>query len=602
MVRRSWAPHGGTLVALSAALGLVACAVGEDLSRAGQLPTPFIVWLGFALIFVPVVYRVTAPTTGWREQLALAGLCTLADYLVKYMRSPFGFTITDEYSHLTNLENVLRTHHLFTPNLLLPITAHFPGLEGAASAVAMLAGISPFVARLTATFALVALFSGVSRSSRVGALGAIMFMANSNNLLFENAFAYESLALPLLFVLLAALAARQRSVRAAEARSWLIVAIVMVLAVVPTHHMTSYVMIVVLSILSLRRVPLPRPLRSLVFPDRYANWPLALLAGAATIAWLLVVASQVVGYVYPVVSAAFTSTIHTFLGEAPPHAPFSGGRAFGGGAAINTPVEEGIALLEPLLLLVAASLGLRRAWRGSRSERLLALLGLFALGYFAATAARIFPATWQVANRSAEFFFVGLAYTVGAMCLGYDRSLWRRRLGRLAVATAAWLCIVGGVISGWPAQSRIAQPTQVLVNGRTMYSEQISLARWAASAPRGLFAALQADAQVITVLGHRRVITGQDQGYPAAVQPDLTSVTWTPQEAALFRRQHVRYVVVDRSPAALDVVAGMYFQLTPPIGESVRLGAPAMITKLDPVAARVYDSGNLAVFDLDTKP
>ncbi|MBO0767494.1 MAG: hypothetical protein J2O48_02290, partial [Solirubrobacterales bacterium] len=200
-------------MALAAAVGLAIVALGEDLSRAALLPTPFLIWAGVALIIGPITYRVTDPRAGTAERLALVAVAGVAFFLVKVVRSPFTFTVVDELFHLTNLNNILATHHLYSPNPGLSVSADYPGLEGTASAIAMLAGISPFAAgtilvgiiRVTALCAQFALFSAVSRSSAVGALGAVFSLANPNTLFFEGAFAYESLALPLFLVLLAAL-------------------------------------------------------------------------------------------------------------------------------------------------------------------------------------------------------------------------------------------------------------------------------------------------------------------------------------------------------------------------------------------------------------
>ncbi|MBO0767495.1 MAG: hypothetical protein J2O48_02295, partial [Solirubrobacterales bacterium] len=395
---------------------------------------------------------------------------------------------------------------------------------------------------------------------------------------------------------------RQRTGQRSEARGWLVVAVTVMLAVVPTHHLTSYVMMLVLAVMSLRGIRLPGRVPTLKLGKARPVWPLAVLAFVVIGAWLMFVASQTVGYLSPAIQAALVSTLKTLTGATQAHAPFSGQHTYGGANASNTPGEIIIALLEPVLLVSAAALGWRKAWRGPDSEKMLVVFVLGALAFCAATAARVFPNVWQIADRGAEYLFVGVAYLIGSLRLGYHRVIWGRRAGRAGVALVAAMCVIGGVITAWPAASRNAQPTQITVGGRTIYSERLALARWSASLPPGLFAAIEADSLYLQADGKRQMINGLGSGYLVGNEAVLAGTDWTARDAASFRRQHVRYVVLDRSPAARDWVQGMYLQLAPPTGLAFHLGPRSVLTKLDAHAARVYDSGDIAVYDLAGRP
>ncbi len=583
-------------VALIAAMGLGLCCLADDLSRATLAPSPWIYWAGVAAITAPIVFRLTAMEARTGERIALVCMLGLGLYVVKLMRDPFVFTLSDEFPHAYNVQQILRHHRLFTPNPLLPITPDFPGLEGATSAVAMLTGMSSFgagiiligAARITLMLGLFVLFAAISRSSRVAGLGAAAYAGNSNFLLWGAQFAYESLALPLLVVLLACLAERYRA-RYTDMRAWSIPATLVILAIVPTHHLTSYLMALVLVVIAVTAARIERGPR----PRTPWVWPFAALAVVLALLWLAFVASGTIAYVSPVVGGAFKSLWQTIRGEAPPHALFSSsGVAAGQG---NTLGEQVVGVLEIPVLFVALVLGLRVAWRRYRSQALVWLLGVAAIGYFAATALRFAPSAWEVANRSAEFLFVGLAFIAGVVPFHRYAPWGRRWAGRTAIALAGAVIVVAGGITGWPANSRMSQPIRIQGQGGTIESPSMTVGRFAGMLPKATFVATEADASPIALFGNRNVLTG----YYGDADQILTSSTLRSWELALWHKDHVRYVVVDLRQRGTDNVTGWFFDLKPPAGPRDRYLPAGVASRFDQLPApRIYDSGDILIYDL----
>ena len=123
-----------SVVALCVTLGLASVEVGDTASRQrySHFPAALFFWLGLILIFGSIAVRVLTPGAGRQERLTLIVLLGGALYLVKILTNldtPFN----DEWIHLRNTQDILRTHHLFAFNPLLPTATYYPGLAAAAA-------------------------------------------------------------------------------------------------------------------------------------------------------------------------------------------------------------------------------------------------------------------------------------------------------------------------------------------------------------------------------------------------------------------------------------------------------------------------------------
>ena len=204
------------VVALSAALGVLVVAIAYTAGRHGYSDSKvadYGYWAGQALIFVPASIRLLTRrgSTEAGTVTAIIGL-TVAQYLCKLCYSPLSFTYSDELSHWRTAENILLTGKLFTPNYALPISPQYPGLEEVTTALVQISGLSLFtagvivagVAHLLFAVTLYLLFRNIGRSRRLAGIAVLVYSTNPGLAYFDSLFAYQTLALAFMGVVLVA--------------------------------------------------------------------------------------------------------------------------------------------------------------------------------------------------------------------------------------------------------------------------------------------------------------------------------------------------------------------------------------------------------------
>src|SRR5215212_4979259 len=574
------------LIALLSALGLLIVSVANALSRATLTSTSLIYWVGLLLIALPIFYKLSSKGPSYRQRLILVLLLGLALYGVKVVHDGIYYTFTDEFVHAFNAESIARHHHLYYFNSIIPTTAHYPGLEGATSSLMSLTGMSSYgagtilvgVARLTLMAALFFLFARLSGSARGAGLGVAIYVGSSNFLYWGAQFSYESLALPLLVVVLMAFV--ERDAGPPERRTpWTLLIVLGIFAITITHHLTSYglaLLLVALAVLyRLMKVERPNPR------------PLALLAIGAALRWLLSAARPTVGYLCPVLGDAVKAILNTASGEAPPRTLFHQSSNLAEEVGVTPLAARGLALLAVLVLGVGMVVGIRQGWRRHRDQPLILLLCAAAVTFFGALALRFAPAAWETGNRAGEFLFIGLAFVViygAAELLRSGPNLMRRRL---LFTAALGVVLFGGVISGWPWDVQTARPLQATADGNRIDSESLALAKFARQRLDGSrFAAPEAEARTLLNPGGQVAFSGQG--------PDVVDIVNTPQleswQLPLLQENHLPYVVTDRRLNSGDSIRGFYFSVPGQYGDALR--GKDVVHKLSALpVARVWDGG-----------
>jgi hypothetical protein len=575
-------------------VGLLACSAANAFSRSTVGPTTLLYWPGLLLIALPIFYWLASPKPSFAERFGLVALLSLALYGVKVVRDTFVFNFSDEAIHAFNADQIAAHHHLFHANPILTSTPDYPGLEGAASALMSLTGTSSFAAgiilicaaRLTFMTALFLLFSRLSGSPRVAGLGVAIYTGSSNFLFWGAQFSYESLALPLLAVVLLAVAEREAAPRAAR-KAWAVPIVLGILAVVVTHHLTSYALAFILVALAI----LYRAMRT----KGLNPWPFAVTALTASALWLLLVASSTVDYVFPVLKSAFLATINTASGEEAPRTLFhAGGSNIG-----STPLPaRAVALLAVALLGAGFAYGIRAVWRRHRRQPMVVVLAVTGAGFFGALALRFAPAAWETGNRAGEFLFLGLAFVAayGALrLLGDEQPSWIRRA---VLAAALGVVLTGGAISGWSWDAQLSQPLRSTAEDGNIVSEPLAFGEWVRERlPDGRFAAPSADARLIMSPGGAEA----EAGTSPPLQAILAAPAFSGWELPLLRENRLRYVVADRREISEDALRGYYF--TVPGRGDTDLRPRSAGTKFARIpAGRIYDSGAIVVYDTEDRP
>jgi hypothetical protein len=588
-------PSPLALIVLGAAVGLLLCAYTNALSREGGDPTELVYWAGVLLIVVPVAARISMEDVSLRERFALVALFGLSLYAVKVIRDPFLFTFPDEPIHAYNANQVMLHHGLFNGNPILPVTSGYPGLASATSALMSLSGLSSFtagviligVARLLLVLALFVLFTRVSGSHRIAGLAVVIYAGSSNFLYWGVQYSYESLSLPLLVAVLAAFAEREAA-GPKLLRSWTVPIVLGTMAVVVTHHLTSYALVIVLVLLAviyrLARSPKPNP------------WPFAVFTAVLAAGWMLIAANNTVDYLDPVFSGAVTSIWNTVFGTSAARGLFESASK---DLVYETPFIARLVTLGAVGFLFLGFLaGFREVWARRERRPFIWLFCLGAAGFFATLALRFAPEAWETGNRAAMYLFIGLAFVVAYAALRLIREGPRLALRRATLLGCIAVVVVGGAIAGWPWDSQLAQPTRITAEGTEIESEPITVARWIGERlPERKFAAADADARMILAPGGAQAKTG-DALAIKTILPETSLSNW---ELPSLRGNGLGYIVANRRKVATDPGRGSFF-LVPGSEEDALLPLAAMHKFGERRLGRVYDSGNIVVFNLRDRP
>lgn len=588
-------PSPLALIVLGAAVGLLLCAYTNALSREGGDPTQIVYWAGMLLVVVPIAARISMEGVSLRERFALVALFGLSLYAVKVIRDPFLFTFPDEPIHAYNANQAMIHHGLFNGNPILPVTSGYPGLASATSALMSLSGLSSFttgviligLARLLLVLALFVLFTRVSGSHRLAGLAVVIYAGSSNFLYWGVQYSYESLSLPLLVAVLAAFAEREAA-GPRLMRSWTVPIVLGTMAVVVTHHLTSYALVIVLVLLAaiyrLARSPKPNP------------WPFALFTAVLAGGWMLIAANNTVDYLDPVFSGAVTSIWNTVFGASEARGLFESAST---DLVYTTPFVARLITLGAVGFLFLGFLaGIREVWARRENKPFIWLFCLGAAGFFGTLALRFAPEAWETGNRAAMYLFIGLAFVVSYAALRLIRKGPRLLLRRAALLAAIGVVVIGGAIAGWPWDSQLAQPTRITADGVEIESEPITLARWIGEQlPRRKFAAADADARMILALGGARTKTGEALAIKTILEEN-SLLNW---ELPSLRGNGLGYLVADRRKVSTDPGRGSFFYV--PGSPKNALRQPATMHKFGEVPlGRTYDSGNIVVYDLRDRP
>ena len=548
-------------------------------------------WVAVALMVLTVAALVAAGptrTSGFVASLALGALL----FLPKLLHSPTFFNYFDEMSHVRAVEELEAGGGLFVENPLNKAVEFYPGLAAAAGVLNSVTGLSTFVAGNLLILMLHALFLGalfllyerMAGSRQIALLAVAVYAANPAYVFFESYFAYESFALPLAASAFVAVVLSDRlapRVRAAVVA----IAIAIGLVVVVSHHVTSFVLALILLLSALSA------LWSRGRGDPAAR--VLLVAGTtvatAVAAWLLLVAPYTSEYIAPTFSDSFEAVGTAAEGEFERRAtPRS-----------ELPVYERYgAYVFPFLLagaFLVASVGLlyRRAFRREYMTPALVVVGS---AYFISL-----PIAWLTSNsavtRTWEFAFLGVAPLVA---IALARPLLRAPLVlRGLTVVLLFVLFLGGISSRTTLAQGLPGSYEPSADPRSMTGDLLEASRWfrdrfgTGNVVMGDHAAFA----VFGAYGDQQVVSGQGTGarpwlvfFPRQITPSVMTE---------LNRDDVQFLVVDRRTTADLPRTGWYYSSNEP-GAGTRSG-PIPTESLDkfersPAFETVYDNGNIVIY------
>ena len=581
--------------------GVCLLAVADARSRSAASGSYLLFWAGLALIFAPSAGVLLLSRRGRQARLAVALGFGLALYLAKVVYEPTAFTFHDEFAHYRNAANLLTSGQLFGYNPLIRTTGYYPGLAVATDAVAHVTGFSAYTsgliligcARLTLVGALFLLVDQLLGSARGAGAAVLVYCAGPNFLYWDAQYGYESLALPLAMLTLFFLARRGGRPPTAPA-IWC--ALAGALAIVATHHITAWVLAVLLLAWAaagwLRRRRAERA--SAGGSERPAEFVPALPAtvtSSTAVVWVAAVAPITVGYIGPVLTRAavqgfeLITTLHTS------RALF----ANTGQAATAPEWERVAAIAATLAILVTVATVLYRD-RRTELATVAKLLIWSSLAWVALLPLRFTAGGQETANRSSEFLYVGIGICFALLLERFlDRSRWRRAAALALVA----LVFVGGISVSWNYSQRLA-PDYRLTNGSALVTpDDRALAQWMLTTlgPGHRVATDEQTGLALGSVGRQEVLSSAEDGsqiwlifYPPTVSGDVL---------AELRRSAVQYVVVQRD--VLDLPTGVTrFDDSEPAQYYNSALTAASLSKFDasPAFREIYAAGSLRVYQV----
>lgn len=585
------------VLACVAAIGVLIVAFADNQATVSGWHPNALFWAGVLIVFLPHALRLMTRDVRQGEAIALVVTLTLGMYLVKVLHSPLAFSLHDELLHWRTADDIIQTGRLFADNPLLPTSARYPALESATAALVELGGTSIFhaglivigAARIGFMLALYLTLSVASRSHRVGAIGAIVYMTNPNFLFFNGAFNYETIALTFaaVCVLFALRWSRTHDERIAHGL-WL-AAILAAGATAVSHHLTALALTVLLGGWG---VVVEVMHRRGWAPDHRAPWSISLLSALMTFGWIIVAAPILIAYLAPVIGGAAgagLAVVARFLGAGATGS--SERELFGGNQAGGAPPWERITALAGVGLVFLTSVaGGALLLRRRVPDPLVAVLLIGIPAYPATLLLRLTPRGWETANRSSEFLFVALAIPIAMVISALLIPPVRIRVRQLGVGVVIGIMFISGVFAGWSFQDRLPGPYLCCSAPRGINPESIAAAYWARYnlPPLSRMGADPLNHLLIGSYGRQTAMTTLSGG----IDPNwvIFARTFDADARAALANGDVRYLLIDGRVATAADAFDEY------IGDwSV---ATAIAKFDDPRTDRIYDSGHIRIYEV----
>ena len=597
-------PWTGPVIVL-VALGVLGQAwLGEVARATGTLSAP-LWYLTLCLIFVPSAALIMSSRLGDRGRVWFTLYMALALLATRFMLYPDQFAYHDELINYRVLLSILSTHHLFTPNSLLPDTADYPGLQVATAGLHQLTGLSPhlsgiavlFAVRVVMTLAIVKVIERITGSVPAGCLAAAIYATNPQYVFFNSQFSYQSVALPLAFFCVYVISIRREPGRLLS----IVPGAAVVLAVAASHHLTSLALLIVLwtwyLAARITRRPVPRLL------------PLAVVSVLIVAAWTWMARAVIVPYISEITNNSVSTIIHLVTGG-------SGHAFFSDAAGDKNPLwEEAVSLLSVLLIActLVPSLLLAVIKHRTLSAAGLVLFAIAAI-YPAVPAGHLASVTAEISDRAAGFVFLGLGFIVAVWWLRDAPFHRHARTSRFTLARRPWViiagltvCFVGGTVLSGP--NWIYGPGRYLVSADNRSVDQLALqaAYWEGRylTPDRRTYSDRVNGSLASVYGDEHVLTPlADHIQEGSVSNLLLDPNAAP-DRSLACSIRLRYLIADQRLATSLPHLGIYvdngeFQY----GARTSPPTPSTLTKFDqaPDAQRLFDNGAIRIYDLKDMP
>jgi hypothetical protein len=605
-----WLPQ----LSLVAATNLYGAALAANASRVGEDWATPAFYVCMALLYLPSAARAMSPVISRRERIGLVLLTTAALFVIRVLREPVFFIDFDEFLHWITANDILQRDQLFTPNSLLPVSPTYPGLEIVTTALINLTGLSVFgaallllgIARLLFIAALFLFYEKLSGTPRIAAVGCFIYMGCSTFVFFDSHFAYESLAVTFLALVLLANACVGSDQRC-DWRRVLALTIPLLAALAVTHHMTSRMCAGLLSVTVLfDQVRTERPrvwLKAVV---------VSLAAIGAPLGWSKLMGDPTAGYLGPILTDGLREAAQ-LTSSLPARKPFT---SVDGSVA---PLWQRVTTLSAVALVCiglatgffrSLSIGAAPHPPGQRRIDLQLLrswikgpllpLTLLTFGYPLSMLFRLTKSGWEIGNRIGPFSFlgVGVVIAVGITDFWYGRSRSLPRVGIISLACA--IVLVGGVISAEGPGILVPEHFRVSADAASVEPMGISAAtwtrRWLGSGNR--FAADRTNRILLATYGRQSIATSLHDGLDPGTA--FLSEAMGVEETWVLQKLSIAYLLVDMRITTALPLLGTYFDERYSERPNSAPPRPSALLKFNAIAgvSRPFDNGYMVIFDV----
>ena len=597
--------HAPAVLTISA-LGVLMVALAYAGGRVSTGNAQFAYWVGQVVVFTPVVVRLLSRRmAGAAESFLLVMGLALHQYLLKWMYSPDQFRFPDELQHWLATTIIVQSGELFRPNPALPPAEHFPGLAELGAAVAEMTGLPVTAAGVVVAGVAHLVFVGVlfavvlraSNSPAVAGVACVIYATALHYLFFNSMFLYQTAALP--FFMLAIWAVRRW--RAEGGRMFAALAVASMALTTVSHHVTALALVATLLLLAIAELAVDRPRR----------WSALAMPGVAAVvvsAWILLVATDVLGYLEEPVDQVMRTVSQLFSAEsdaASTTAPVSLGQL----------AVQGAGLLGLLVLYLAVTRDMlhrhdRDWWRWA------AVAG--GAVFFAGNGVRFLGQNGpEIAGRLSTFTYVPISIlaAIGLVrgvqlipARDADGHRWRAAAPAIdVVMPGSWnlysrvaagaamitLLMIGARAGGWPPIASIL-PGPYLAGGyeRSVDAYGVAAADWQRTTlgPGNRVGGDSTSVSLASTYGRQDPVREVGSLYYAD--------SWGLEQDTLAQRLRVQYLVVDRRLSTQLPESGAYFESDPRSGQITSPLTAGQLGKFDTLTGsdRLYDNGTVRIY------
>jgi hypothetical protein len=598
------------------ACGSMIIAISFARARSGAAEASHLYWVGQAIVYlVPGGFLLFRKSVMKVEAIGVAFLAPITSYLTLLYYSPTRFRFLDEFGHVQTAQTILATHHLFHANTAILPSPQYPGLEIVTTAIVAISHLSITAAgmivagsaHVLAGVCLYFLVFELTAKYRVSALAALIYATGPHYQFFDSYFLYETIAIPFLLLTILAVVKMLKS-EGRAANTWGAVAFACGAVTAVCHHVTSYMLLLILFAFCVAQPFVSKSARS---------WrlPVVLIGIAAVVAvWDLKVATTTVAYFTPVVHALFSSITGS---KSVVKGHSLGAFVIKRGASGSAPIADlALEYVDIGLLMILTPIGVRVIWKNKIGKFTAALgLAIASLSIFIVVVARVVVSNSTLATRSLSFVMIPASF---ACALAVENLRWGTLTQGRHIFTRLWtrlwkvwsapfwtgvvaLLALGGIAGGYPNfYARLPGPFLVSGWERGVDEHNLDLTAWMATrlTPDNGVASDFFTSQMISALG--------DQRGKRNIADLFLSSKYTSADRTIVKIHRVVFVVVDTRISQQLPAAGFYFSDDPGNGLYSSPIPKADLTKFEsiPGVSRVFSDGTILIYDLtgSTKP